>query len=409
MIYFDHSATTPLDPEVLKEMMPYLEDNFGNPSSIHSAGLQAAKGVDKARQQTASFLNCQPEEIFFTSGATEADNLALRGVVKAALRAGVKKPHIITTQIEHKAVLEVCEDMKDVYIDLTYLPVNEKGLIDIKDLEKEIRDETVLVSVMYVNSEIGVVEPAMKAGKLVSRINEKRMKKWKNEEARFKKPKPRMIYFHTDATQAVNYFPCDVDRLHAHLLSLSGHKIYGPKGVGALYIRKGVDVDCVVQGGGQEKNIRSGTLNVAGIVGLGKALSLITPESREKNNKQIASLRDKLIKGVMENIDDVVLNTPVDQASPSHAHFSFNGVEGESTLISLDMEGIAVSTGSACASASLRSSHVLKAMGVKEETSHYAVRFTLGKGNTEKEIDKVLEVLPGIIKRFRDINPIYNK
>lgn len=409
MAYFDHSATTPLDPKVLAEMLPYLESDFGNPSSIHSYGLKAAQGVDKAREQAAIFLNCEPEEVFFTSGATESDNLALRGVVKAARRAGVLKPHIITTTIEHKAVLDVCKNLASEGAEITYLPVDKKGLIKLADLEAAIKDETVLVSIMYVNSEVGTVEPVMKAGKLISRINEKRMKKWQDEEAKFKKPKPRLIYFHTDATQAVNFFSCAVDRLHADLLSLSGHKIYGPKGVGALYVKKGTQIENIIQGGGQEMDLRSGTLNVPGIVGLGKALSLITPEAREKNGIRIAGLRDALVAGIMEKIPDVILNTPRETASPAHAHFSFNGIEGESTLISLDMEGIAVSTGSACASANLKSSHVLAAMGIAEETSHYAVRFTLGKGNTAAEVKKILAVLPGIIKKFRDINPIYDK
>lgn len=408
-MYFDHSATTPLDPRVLKEMLPYLEEYFGNPSSIHSYGLKAVQGVDKAREQVASFLNCEPEEIFFTSGATESDNLAIQGIIKAARHVGVQKPHIITTTIEHKAVLEVCQGLESEGVEVTYLPVDKKGLIKLSDLEEKIKDETVLVSIMYVNSEIGTLEPVMKAGKLISRINEKRMKKWQNEEAKFKKPKPRLVCFHTDATQAVNFFSCAVDRLHADLLSLSSHKIYGPKGVGLLYVKKGIQIESIIQGGGQEMNLRSGTLNVPGIVGLGKALSLITPEAQEKNNKKIAILRDILVDGILKNIPDVILNTPRETATPSHAHFSFNGIEGESTLISLDLEGIAVSTGSACASANLKSSHVLKAIGVGEEMSHYAVRFTLGRNNTEAEIKKILKVLPEIIKKFRNINPIYKK
>ena len=408
MIYLDHSATTPVDKKVLQAMLPYFDKYFGNPSSLHTFGQQAIAGVDKARGQAALFLGCEAEEIFFTSGSTEANNLALRGIIKA-LKKEVPKPHIITSQIEHDAILEPCRDLEDEGVEVTYLPVDKNGLVKIEEVEKAIKENTVLVSIMYVNSEIGSVEPIKEIGRLIKKINEKRYSAWQKIGAAKKDPRPRQVYFHTDATQAVNFFDCDVKRLSLDLLSLSSHKIYGPKGVGLLYVRKGVKISALQLGGHHERNLRSGTLNVPGIVGLGKALSLITPESQAKNNKKIATLRDYLVKAVLKNIPNSSLTTNRESSTASHAHFIFNGAEGESTLISLDFAGVAVSTGSACASGSLESSHVLLAIGIPEEEAHYAIRFTLGKNNTREEIDKVIKVLPGIVKKLRDMNPVYNK
>jgi len=409
MIYFDHSATTPIDKKVFKKMLPYFDKNFGNPSSLHSFGQKAIFGVDEARQKASDFLGCSTEEIVFTSGSTEANNLALYGIVKAARKDGLKKIHIITSQIEHDAILEPAHDLETADIEVTYLPVDKNGLVKIEDVKMAIKENTVLVSLMYVNSEVGIVEPIKEIGGLIKKTNEKRDSAWQKIGSAKKLPRPRPIYFHTDATQAVNFFDCKVDSLNVDLLSLSSHKIYGPKGVGLLYIRKGVKISPVQLGGHHERNFRSGTLNVPGIVGLGEALSLITPNTREKNNKKIASLRNQLIKGIMKNIPDTILTTTPENSTPAHAHFIFNGAEGESVLISLDFEGIAVSTGSACASGSLKSSHVLLAMGIEEEMAHYAVRFTLGKDNTVEEIDKVVKSLPKIIKKLRDMNPVYKK
>ncbi len=408
MIYFDHSATTPADKKVLKAMEPYWREIFGNPSSIHAYGQQAVLGVDQARAKAAKFFGCENEEIIFTSGATEANNLALRGVIKA-LKGEVAKPHIITSKVEHDAIIEPCRDLEQEGVEVTYLPVDKTGRINPEDVKKAIKENTVLVSIMDVNSEVGIREPIREIGKLIEKINEGRMNEWQRTGAAKKLPKPRTIYFHTDATQAVNFFDCNVDKLHVDLLSMSAHKIYGPKGVGLLYIRKGVSIAPIQLGGHHERNIRSGTLNVTGIVGLGEALALITETDQEKNNKKIAVLRDRLVEGVIKNIPDVVLNTDRPNATPAHAHFTLRGAEGESVLISLDFEGIAVSTGSACASNSLKSSEVLEAMGVCEEDSHYSIRFTLGKDNTREEVDKVVKILPGIIKKLREMNPIYGK
>jgi cysteine desulfurase len=408
MIYFDHSATTPADKKVLKAMKPYWRENFGNPSSIHTFGQRAIFGVDRARTQAAEFLDRGSEEIVFTSGATEANNLALRGVIKAA-KNEVPHPHIITSQIEHDAILEPCRDLENEGVEVTYLPVDKRGLVDPEEVKKAIKDNTVLVSIMYVNSEIGVCEPIREIGKVIDKINDQRLSEWQNIGAAKKLPKPRTVYFHTDATQAVNFFDCNINRLHVDLLSLSGHKIYGPKGVGLLFVRKGVPIAPIQLGGHHERNIRSGTLNVTGIVGLGEALAQITESERLKNNKKIAALRDRLVEGVMKNIPDAILNTDRENSTPAHAHFSFLGAEGESTLISLDFEGIAVSTGSACASNSLKHSYVLEAIGISEENTNYSIRFTLGKDNTREEVDKLIKVLPPIIEKLRKMNPVYRK
>lgn len=438
-IYLDHSATTPTDKRVIKEMEPYWRDRFGNPSSIHTFGQQAIAGVDKARERVAGFLNCRTDEVIFTSGATESNNLVIKGLIKALRREDAgrrggcnckdsarnqkreesestgrdnrkEKPfHIITTSVEHKAVLEPCAELEYDNVEVTYLPVDEKGRIDPKQVEDAIQDNTVLVSVMYVNSEVGSIQPLKKVGKIIKNVNEQRFREWKKWGAKKKLPRPRRIYFHTDATQALNFFSCDVQKLRADFLSLSGHKIYGPKGVGALFIRQGSQLRAVQTGGRQERNLRSGTLNTPGIVGLGRAVSLLTPDRQRKNGRRIAELRDRLVQGIQDNIPDVVLTTDRKKSTPCHAHFLFKGAEGESVLMSLDLEGIAVSTGSACASKNLHPSHVLKAMGVKAEDANCAIRFTLGKETTPADIDKVVEVLPGIIKRIRDMNPVYDK
>ncbi len=441
-IYLDYSATTPMDKRVLEAMKPYFTKKFGNPSSLHSFGQEASAGVDKAREQVARFLNCEPNEIIFTSGATESDNLAIRGVIKAILnkadipplsppykggeytipplykgRLGGVTPHIITSSIEHSAVLEPCQELEGEGVEVTYLPVKKNGVVDLEAFKKSIKENTVLVSIMYVNSEVGNIQPIREIGKEIVKINEKKLKEWQKVKPSMRGEKPQPIYFHTDAVQAVNFFNCDVRWNYVDLLSLSGHKIYGPKGVGVLYKRSGVPMEPLQTGGHQENNLRSGTLNVPGIVGLGKAIELLSkinnshvPHSqlrvREANNLKIAKLRNMLVDGVIKNIPDVVLNTNRGVSSPAHAHFSFLGAEGESILISLDLAGIAVSTGSACASGRLEPSHVLLAMGIKEEITHSSIRFTLGKFTTEAEIKKVIKVLPPIIKKFRKMSPL---
>lgn len=326
-IYLDHSATTPMDKQVLKVMLPYFSDKFGNPSSIHGFGQAALAGVDAAREELSRFLNCAPDEIIFTSGATESDNLAIKGVVKALKKQGIKREemHIITSLIEHDAVLEPLTDQEAKGMKITRLPVKANGVVDIEKFKKAIRDDTVLVSIMYVNSEVGSIQPIREIGKIIKNINEKRLKEWHKCRTKNRGEKPRPIYFHTDATQAVNFLDCDVKRLHCDLLSLSGHKIYGPKGVGALFVKSETPLKPVQLGGHHERNLRSGTLNVPGIVGLGEAIRLLDKKSREVENKKIVKLRDMLVNGIMKNIPNAILNTDREISTPSHAHFSFFG------------------------------------------------------------------------------------
>lgn len=408
-IYLDHSATTPVDKKVLEAMNPYFSDVFGNANSIHNFGQKALSGVDEAREQVARFLNCEPSEVIFTSGATESDNLAIKGVARALRDRGLRDMHIITTKVEHEAVLEPCKELEKEGIEVTYLPVKKNGEVSLATFEAAIKDNTVLVSVMYVNSEVGIIEPIREIAKIIKKINDKRLREWEKRRPQERGDKPQPIYFHTDATQAINFLNCDVQWNYIDLLSLSAHKIYGPKGIGALYVRKGTPIVSLQKGGRQEKNLRSGTLNVAGIVGLGAAVAQIDSKNQEKNNAKLLKLRDILIKGLLKSIPDSILNTDLDNSSSSHAHFTFPGAEGESILISLDLEGIAISTGSACAAGSLEPSHVLLAMGIPAEIAHSSVRFTLGKYNTEAEIKKVIKILPPIIKRLRKMNPLYKK
>jgi cysteine desulfurase len=390
-IYFDHSATTSVDKRVLAEMMPYFCDKFGNPSSIHAFGQDALAGVLKARGQVAKFLNCDTSEIIFTSGATESNNLAINGLVNGLQKKSKAKLHIITSAVEHDAVLEPFVSLGKKGIETAFIGVKPNGVIDLEKLKKAITENTVLISVMYVNSEVGAIQPIKEIGRLVKNINKKRGEK------------SLKLYFHTDATQAVNFFDCDVKRLGADMLSLSAHKIYGPKGAGLLFVKDRTPLEAVQLGGHHENNRRSGTLNVAGIVGLGAAMELLKKSEVEKNNKKISKLRDMLIEGVVKNVPKVILNTDKKNSTPSHAHFSILGVEGEAILLALDLEGIAVSTGSACASGDLKASRVLLAMGIKAEIAHSSIRFSLGKNNTTEEVKRLIKVLPPIVKRLREM------
>jgi len=387
-IYLDYAATTPADKEVVEEMMPYFSDKFGNPSSIHTFGQEALEAVDKARAQIAEFLHCSPREIIFTSGATESNNMAIKGTLKASQ---AKDPHIITSSVEHHCVLNSCEVLKKEGVDVTFLKVDKDALVDPENLRKTIKKDTILVSIMYANNEVGTIEPIFEIGKILKEVNNDREKKHL--------PK---VYFHVDAVQAANYLDCNVDSLGVDYLSLSGHKIYGPKGIGILYIRRGTRIRSIQQGGEQEYNLRAGTHNVPGIVGFGKAVALI-PKHRERM-PEIKALRDRLISGIENSIPNAKLNGSREKRLPHNANFSFKGVEGESLLMMLDQEGIAVSTGSACSSASLEPSHVLMAMGIPPEIAHASIRFTLGKDTTKKEIEFVLKVLPEKIKRLREIS-----
>lgn len=409
-VYFDHSATTPVDQDVLKAMLPYFSTDFGNPSSIHSFGQVAMKGVEKAKMQAADFLKSQPDEVVFTSGATEANNLALYGAIKALeKKLPGQKLHVITSVIEHDSVLEPVAFLQKNGIEATHVSVDHRGVIKLDELKAAIKDNTVLVSLMYVNSEVGSIQPIKEVGKIIKKINDERQKAWFNTKPAERPAKPQPILFHTDATQAVNFLSCNVDELKVDLLSLSAHKIYGPKGVGLLYVRTGTPLIAQQLGGHHQLNRRSGTLNSTGFVGLGASLAKITPAAQARQNKSIASVRDYLVKQILKNIPDVVLNTDTAVSTPAHAHFSFLGVEGESLLMALDLAGIAVSTGSACASNSLKASHVIVAMGIKVEVAHSSIRFSLGKHSKKSEIDELIKVLPAIVDRLRKFNPLYKK
>lgn len=397
-IYLDYAASTPVDEKVLGIMLPYFSENFGNPMSVHSFGQQTLEAIDNARNEVALFLKCSPTEIVFTSGATEANNLAIKGVLKSFYsvpRKENEKPHIITTAIEHHCVLDTCKfAQKDGLAEVTFLPVHRDGLVRLDDLKKAIRPNTLLVSTMYVSNEIGTVQPIFEIGQLLAKINSER------EGNRL----PRII-FHTDATQATNYWDCAVANLGVDLLSFSGHKIYGPKGVGALYAKKGTPIKRIQDGGDQEYKLRGGTHNLAGIVGLGAAVSLLNDKKKkEQIGQQITKHRDYLIKRVLEEIPKSYLNGSREKRTANIMNFRFDDVEGEGLLLSLDLEGIAVSTGSACASGALDPSHVLLALGLRHEQAHGSVRVSLGKYTTRKEIDVFIKKLKETVERLRKIS-----
>lgn len=393
-IYLDNAATTPVDGEVLEAMMPYFSDKFGNASSLHSFGQEAAEAVSESRRVLADFFNATPEEIVFTSGATESNNLAIKGVIRAYLRDENnkgKKPHIITTAFEHSCILKACQNLeKEGIVDVTYLPVYSDGIVKAKDVKNAIKENTVLVSVMYVNNEIGTLQPIQEIGKIVG-------------EERQKSSKKAYPLFHTDATQGVNYFDCDIENLGVDMLSMSAHKIYGPKGVGALYIRKGTKIAQVQDGGEQESGKRAGTLNTPGIVGLGHAIKLLA-KNKAKDIKRMELLRDYMIDRVTKEIPKTRLNGSAEKRSPNNANFSFRDVEGESLLLYLDMEGIACSTGSACSSGSLDPSHVLLAIGLKHEDAHGSLRVTLGRHTTKREIETFIEKLKRVVEKLRKVS-----
>lgn len=380
-IYLDNAATTAVDKRVLEAMLPYYSDIFGNPSSPYSYGQEAKKAIEEAREKVAKALGADADEIYFTSGGSESDNWALKGVAYALKDKG---NHIITTEIEHHAVLNTCRYLEKEGFKVTYLPVDEYGLVKPEDLKKAITDKTILVSIMFANNEIGTIEPIEELVKIAHEKN---------------------VYFHTDAVQAVGNIPIDVKKLDVDLLSLSAHKIYGPKGVGALYIKNGVKIHSLIQGGTQEKNRRAGTENVPGIVGLGEAIELITKNLDSHINK-LTFLRDKLINGILEKIPYTRLNGHPTKRLPGNVNVSFEFIDGESLILNLDMAGICASSGSACTSGSLEPSHVLLAIGLSKELARGSLRLTIGKDNTEEDIDKVLEVLPQIVKRLRSISQI---
>ncbi len=380
-IYLDYSATTPTHPEVVKAMLPYFTDVFGNPSSIHSYGQEAKGAIEEARVKVADLIGARGEEIIFTSGGTEADNFALKGVAFANESKG---NHIITGSIEHHAVIETCKFLERRGFLVTCLPVDEYGLIDPGDVKKTITDKTILISVMQANNEMGTIEPIAEIGRIARDAG---------------------IYFHTDAVQVVGHIPVDVNELGVDLLSMSAHKLYGPKGVGALYIRKGTKLIPFMHGGDQERRRRASTENIPGIVGLGKAVELARQEMGEEAER-LTYLRDRLIKGLLERIDHTHLNGHPLKRLPNNVNVSVDFVEGESMLLNLDLEGICASTGSACSSSSLEPSHVLLALGLSPEQAHGSLRFSLGKWTGGEEIERVLEVLPRVVAKLRDMSPL---
>ncbi len=424
-IYLDYAASSPVKPDVLKSMLPYLKDNFGNPSSIHWFGRKARQAVENARKQVARFLNCSPEEIIFTSGGTEADNLAIRGLLlgvsnffqnrlsivpasqsqsarstltlsraSKSPRASFKKsltPHIITSAFEHHAVLHTCENLeKQGLAEVTYIKPDKEGIIRIEDIKNALKPNTVLVSIMYVNNEIGTVQPIAEIAKAISSYKLKAIS--------------HKLYFHTDAVQAAEYFSCDVKKLGVDMLSLSAHKFGGPKGVGVLYVKKGTPIRSILTGGAQEYKLRAGTENVPAIVGLGKAVEILSLKLKTYNLK-LLKLRDYFIDQVLTKIPDVNLNGSRKLRSPNNINVSFKYIEGEAILLNLDLLGIAASSGSACTSGSLSPSHVLLSLGLKEEDAHGSIRFTLGEKTTKSEIDYVVKNLIEIVEKLRKLSP----
>jgi len=379
--YLDYAATTPTHPEVVKAMLPYFAESFGNPSSIYSYGQEAKEAIENARAQVARLIGARSDEIVFTSGGTEADNFALKGI---AFANEARCNHIITSTLEHHAVLESAKFLEQRGFRVTYLPVDKYGLVDPSDVKKAITSETSLVSVMHANNEVGTIEPIAEIGRITRETG---------------------VYFHTDAVQTVGHIPVNVNELGVDLLSMSAHKLCGPKGVGALFIRKGTKIVSLLHGGEQERRRRASTENVPGIVGLGKAAELARPEIDEEA-RRLTLLRDKLTKNLLERIEHTQLNGHPTRRLPNNANISVEYVEGESMCLNLDLEGICASTGSACSSSSAEPSHVLLAIGLPPQQAHGSLRFTLGKWTTEEDIERVLEVLPGIVSKLRAMSPL---
>lgn len=380
-IYFDHSATTPVDKKVVEAMTEYFDVKFGNASSLHSFGREAKSALEESREKVAEIINADADEIIFTGSGTESDNMAIKGI---AFKKG--RGHIITSRIEHPAVLETCKYLEKKGFDVTYIPVDKYGMVDVEKIESEIRKDTILISVMHANNEIGTIEPIEEIGKIARKNN---------------------IIFHTDAVQSVGKIDVDVKKMNIDMLSISSHKIYGPKGVGALYIKRGIKTEPILHGGGHEHGLRSSTENIAGIVGFAKACE-IAKERMKDDAVKLKKMRDKIIKETLK-IEESYLTGHPEKRLPNNASFYFKGIEGESMVLMLDAKGIAVSTGSACSSKKLQPSHVLLATGIKPEDAHGSLRVTLGRSNTNEEVDYFLEVLPEVIEKLREISPLWKK
>lgn len=389
LIYMDNSATSPVDPEVLEEMLPYFNEEFGNASTLYTLGVEAKKAVDKARKQVADLINANVDEITFTSGGSESDNMIIKGVaLREKQRATEENPrnHIITTTIEHPAVLETCKFLEKFGFEVTYLPVDESGIINLDDLKAAIKESTILITIMHSNNEIGSIQPTKEIGAIARENN---------------------VLFHSDAVQSAGKIPVDVEEQNIDLLSISAHKINGPKGVGAVYIKKGVKLEVLIHGGGQEKGLRSGTENVPGIVGLGKAAELanIHLEERMKHN---AEIRDALIEKVTSTIKDSYINGSLENRLPNNIHFRFSGIEGESLILRLDQKGINGATGSACSTHDLKGSHVLAAIGVKPALSHGSLRLSIGPENSIDDVDYIVESINDVVTYLRELSPLWD-
>ena len=383
-VYFDNAATTKLDGDVLNDMMPYLTDNYGNASSIYKLGKTSRKAVEEAREKVANVLNCKPNEIYFTAGGSESDNTAIKGIARANKSKG---NHIITSKIEHPAVLDSCHDLEKEGFEVSYISVDENGTIDLEELKKEIKPTTILISVMTANNEIGTIQPIKEIGEIAHEHN---------------------IYFHTDAVQAIGNIKIDVNEMNIDSLSLSGHKFYGPKGIGALYVKNGVSFNKYISGGHQERNKRAGTENVAGIVGLASAMEKAYKELNE-HNKKISELRDYYESSILEKIPYVKVNGNVKNRLPGNSNISFRYIEGEGLLLNLDLKGICASSGSACTSGSLDPSHVLLAIGLPHEIAHGSLRISIGKYNTKEEIDYLIDSLVEIVNKLRNMSPLWEE
>ena len=380
-IYMDHAATTPVAPEVLEAMIPYFTDFYGNASSLHSFGREAKEAIEDARRKIADLINAEPSEIYFTSGGTESDNLALKGITWRNRKLGC---HILTSSIEHPAILEVCKTLAKQDFDVTYLPVTKEGLVELTSLESAIRKDTILISIMHANNEIGTIQPLHEIGEIA---------------------KERNIYFHSDGVQTVGKIPIDVKSLGVDALSISGHKLYGPKGIGVLYVQNGVKIESIQQGGGHESGLRSGTENVPGIVGLGRAAEL-AKNTMVEEAERLTSLRDRMKDFVLSRIEDSWLNGHPTKRLPNNLNFGFKYIEGESLILYLDARGIAASTGSACSSKKLNASHVLTAIGLKPEYSHGSLRLTLGRSNTLDDVDLVGQAIKESVIRLRKMSAL---
>lgn len=382
--YFDNAATTRTDDEVLKEMLPYFSQSYGNPSSIYKIGRENRKAVEEAREKVAKAINVEPNEIYFTAGGSESDNTAIRGIAYAYKQRG---NHIITSKIEHPAVLEICKQLEKEGFEVSYIGVDEKGIVNLEELKNSIKETTTLITIMFANNEIGTIEPIKEIGKIAKENN---------------------IIFHTDAVQAVGSVKIDVKEMNIDSLSLSGHKFYGPKGIGALYVKKSVRFQKFVNGGHQEKNKRAGTENVPGIVGLGKAIE-VAYSNLEEHNKKIKELRDYYVEEVKKRIPYIKINGDMENRLPGNSNISFRFIEGEGLLLNLDLKGICASSGSACTSGSLDPSHVLLAIGLPHEIAHGSLRITIGKYNTKEEVDYLLNNLEEIVSRLRNMSPLWEE